>query len=105
MIIFSHLADRLGRKKLYGLELGMIIFALIGLALSSNGTQPKGINLDGNTTGPAQDRAERSSMDLRAAIIFWRVILGVGVGAGISHLRHHSSRIGLLIDLLSVLCW
>ncbi|KAI0017260.1 phosphate permease [Xylariomycetidae sp. FL0641] len=55
---FGYLADALGRKKMYGLELIIIIFATLGQALSSGSP----------------------SVDIVGLIIFWRVLLGVGIG-------------------------
>lgn len=50
---FGALADIVGRKKMYGLELIIIIFATIGQALSS----------------------DSPSMDIIGVIIFWRVLM------------------------------
>ncbi|KAF8985106.1 Inorganic phosphate transporter pho84 [Entomortierella lignicola] len=55
---FGALADRLGRKRMYGVELMIIIVATLGQALSGNGTR----------------------LSLPAALIIWRVIVGVGIG-------------------------
>ncbi|PHH67327.1 hypothetical protein CDD81_91 [Ophiocordyceps australis] len=55
---FGYLADVVGRKRMYGLELIVIIFATLGQALTSG--------------SPA--------CDIIGLIIFWRVILGVGIG-------------------------
>ncbi|OAQ63029.1 inorganic phosphate transporter PHO84 [Pochonia chlamydosporia 170] len=55
---FGMLADLVGRKKMYGLELIVIIFATIGQALTSG--------------SPA--------CDIIGLIIFWRVIMGIGIG-------------------------
>ncbi|KAI9841676.1 MAG: acid phosphatase pho5 [Sclerophora amabilis] len=55
---FGWLADVVGRKKMYGLELMVIIFATLAQALSS--------------ASPA--------MSITGLIIFWRVIMGIGVG-------------------------
>ena len=55
---FGALADMVGRKKMYGLELIVIIFATIGQALTSGSP----------------------SCDIIGLIIFWRVIMGVGIG-------------------------
>ncbi|KAF8941417.1 Inorganic phosphate transporter pho84 [Dissophora ornata] len=55
---FGYLADRLGRKKMYGVELMIIIVATLGQALSGNGYV----------------------LSLPAALIIWRVIVGVGIG-------------------------
>ncbi|KAG5971249.1 acid phosphatase pho5 [Claviceps arundinis] len=55
---FGFLADMVGRKKMYGLELIVIIFATIGQSLTSG--------------SPA--------CDIIGLIIFWRVIMGIGIG-------------------------
>ncbi|KAK3936388.1 major facilitator superfamily domain-containing protein [Diplogelasinospora grovesii] len=55
---FGALADLVGRKRMYGLELIIIIFATLAQALSSGSP----------------------SMDIIGVIIFWRVIMGVGIG-------------------------
>ncbi|KAG0307361.1 Inorganic phosphate transporter pho84 [Dissophora globulifera] len=55
---FGFLADRLGRKKMYGIELMIIIVATLGQALSGNGY----------------------TLSLPAALIVWRVIVGIGIG-------------------------
>lgn len=55
---FGYLADHVGRKKMYGLELILIIFATIGQALASGSP----------------------SVNIVGLIIFWRVLLGVGIG-------------------------
>lgn len=55
---FGIAADLVGRKRMYGLELIVIIFATIGQALTSG--------------SPA--------CDVIGLIIFWRVIMGVGIG-------------------------
>ncbi|KAI1265836.1 phosphate permease [Xylariaceae sp. FL1019] len=55
---FGYLADRLGRKKMYGIELIIIIFATIGQALASGSP----------------------SVNIVGLLIFWRVLMGVGIG-------------------------
>ncbi|CAD6449763.1 597b97e7-5e7a-47e8-b754-21c4182f33cf [Sclerotinia trifoliorum] len=55
---FGVLADIVGRKKMYGLELIIIIFATLAQALASG--------------SPA--------VDIVGIIIFWRVIMGIGIG-------------------------
>lgn len=72
MVVFGHLADRMGRKKLYGLELGIIVFATISIALSSEGYMVT------DAEGHETDR----TMDIYAAITCWRFLLGIGIGAG-----------------------
>ena len=55
---FGYLADVVGRKKMYGLELILIIFATLAQALSSS--------------SPA--------ISVVGLIIFWRVLMGIGIG-------------------------
>lgn len=55
---FGYLADVVGRKKMYGLELIIIIFATLAQALSS----------------------ESAAVSFVGLIIFWRIIMGVGIG-------------------------
>lgn len=55
---FGILADIVGRKRMYGLELILIIFATLAQALSSNAP---GITICG-------------------IIVFWRVLMGIGIG-------------------------
>ncbi|RIB12216.1 major facilitator superfamily domain-containing protein [Gigaspora rosea] len=57
-VLFGWMADRYGRKKVYGIELSIMIAATAGTALSANSF----------------------SMSMFAGIIFWRIILGIGVG-------------------------
>ncbi|KAI4164209.1 MAG: hypothetical protein LQ342_002173 [Letrouitia transgressa] len=55
---FGALADVLGRKRMYGLELIIIIFATLAQSLS----------------------AASPAMSVVGLIIFWRVLMGVGIG-------------------------
>ncbi|KAF9364045.1 Inorganic phosphate transporter pho84 [Mortierella sp. NVP85] len=55
---FGYLADRLGRKRMYGVELMIIIVATLGQSLSGNGY----------------------TLSLPAALIVWRLIVGIGIG-------------------------
>jgi PHS family inorganic phosphate transporter-like MFS transporter len=55
---FGYLADVVGRKRMYGLELIMIIFATLAQALSSPSI----------------------SISFVGLIIFWRVLMGIGIG-------------------------
>ncbi|KAI1358569.1 major facilitator superfamily domain-containing protein [Xylaria arbuscula] len=60
-VLFGFLADRHGRKKIYGLELSIVIVATIGLTTASTGVQ--------------------CSMDVYGWLGFWRTLLGIGLGA------------------------
>src|SRR3982074_2649055 len=55
---FGWLADVVGRKKMYGLELILIIFATLAQALSS----------------------ASQATSVVGVIIFWRVMMGIGIG-------------------------
>ncbi|KIW51991.1 phosphate:H+ symporter [Exophiala xenobiotica] len=55
---FGWLADIVGRKRMYGLELILIIFATLAQALSS----------------------DSPSISVVGVIIFWRVLMGIGIG-------------------------
>ncbi|KAK1594252.1 H+ symporter [Colletotrichum navitas] len=57
-ILFGWLADVFGRRRMYGVELGIIILATMSAALVS----------------PSQ------SVSFTGLMIFWRVIMGVGIG-------------------------
>jgi MFS transporter, PHS family, inorganic phosphate transporter len=57
-LLFGWLADRIGRKRMYGIELIFMIIGSIGQSIAG--------------TGPA--------VEIVGAIIFWRVVMGVGVG-------------------------
>lgn len=74
MIIFGHIADRVGRSALYGFELLIVMAAIGGAAFSSQGyTSP----------GPIADH----SIELNIALIWWRFALGLGIGAEVCRLR------------------
>ncbi len=55
---FGWLADVLGRRKMYGIELTIIIFATLTQALAA----------------PSQ------AMTMTGLLCFWRVIMGIGIG-------------------------
>lgn len=57
-VLFGWLADRVGRKRMYGVELMIIIIATLGSALA----------------------ADSVSTSAWGVLTFWRVILGIGVG-------------------------
>jgi hypothetical protein len=61
-LTFGILADRYGRKRMYGYELIIVVVATVGLALCSKGAQ--------------------SSVNILAWIISWRLLMGIGIGAG-----------------------
>ncbi|KFY60250.1 hypothetical protein V497_03740, partial [Pseudogymnoascus sp. VKM F-4516 (FW-969)] len=60
-LIFGFLADRYGRRKLYGFELIVVIFGTLGVAQSSAGYN--------------------HSMSILSWMMFWRFFVGLGIGA------------------------
>jgi PHS family inorganic phosphate transporter-like MFS transporter len=58
MLLFGWLADRLGRRKMYGVELAIIVIATLAQSLT----------------------APSVSMTFTGLIIFWRVVMGIGIG-------------------------
>lgn len=57
-VLFGWLADKLGRKRMYGLELIIILVGTFGQSISG--------------TGPG--------LAVLGPLIFWRVIMGIGIG-------------------------
>lgn len=57
-VVFGWLADKLGRKRMYGLELIIILVGTFGQSISGSG----------------------SGLAVLGPIIFWRGVMGVGVG-------------------------
>ncbi|KNG84811.1 inorganic phosphate transporter [Aspergillus nomiae NRRL 13137] len=60
-ILFGIAADIWGRRKMYGLELIVLIFSTLGMSMSSSG--------------------KYDSMSIIGVLLFWRFFMGVGVGA------------------------
>jgi PHS family inorganic phosphate transporter-like MFS transporter len=60
-VAFGFAADVLGRRKMYGLELVIVIVGTMLMILSSNG--------------------EKNSMAIGGWLITWRVVMGLGIGA------------------------
>ncbi|POR39609.1 Repressible high-affinity phosphate permease [Tolypocladium paradoxum] len=58
MIVFGWLADAVGRRRMYGIELAIIIFGTFSCALVSSSP----------------------SISASGLLIFWRVLMGVGIG-------------------------
>lgn len=70
MLVMGHLADRSGRKRWYGVELGVIIVATIGVVQSSEGFMVL-----------ASDGTYQHSMDIYSWIAWWRFMIGFGIGS------------------------
>ncbi|OTB14874.1 hypothetical protein K445DRAFT_61970 [Daldinia sp. EC12] len=61
MLLFGYLADRYGRKAVYGLELSIVVVATVGMTTASSG--------------------HMNSMNVYGWVGFWRTMLGIGLGA------------------------
>lgn len=59
-LAFGFLADKNGRKKMYGIELVLLIGSTLGVVMCSTGTH--------------------HSMSVLAWLIWWRTMVGIGVG-------------------------
>lgn len=57
-LLFGWLADRIGRKRMYGFELIIIILATLAQALASNSP----------------------SISITGILVFWRILMGIGIG-------------------------
>ncbi|KAI8332470.1 phosphate:H+ symporter [Chlamydoabsidia padenii] len=57
-LAFGYLADRVGRKRMYGVELIIIIIGTIGQSLAGDG----------------------SAVSFWGIMVFWRVVVGIGIG-------------------------
>ncbi|OJJ50120.1 hypothetical protein ASPZODRAFT_89971 [Penicilliopsis zonata CBS 506.65] len=60
-IVFGVAADIWGRRKMYGLELVILVFSTLGVAMASSGAE--------------------NSMSIIAVLLFWRLVMGIGLGA------------------------
>lgn len=57
-VVFGHLADRIGRRQMYGIELVIMILTTTAQAIIG-------------TSG---------AINVTAVIVFWRIFLGIGIG-------------------------
>lgn len=65
----GHSVDRAGRKRLYGVELAIVIVATFGVIQASDGLMVQ----SGDTL--------EHSMDIYSWLTWWRSLLGFGIGA------------------------
>lgn len=79
---FGFLADIVGRKKMYGLELIIIIFATVAQSLTSGS----------------------AALSLTGTIIFWRVLMGIGIGGGTLQELQQSIIVRMLTNLQTIHC-
>jgi PHS family inorganic phosphate transporter-like MFS transporter len=98
MLVFGHLADKFGRKRLYGLELIIIFIATIGIAFSSDGFMfPASSNVPSQNV--SKDYSYYRTMNVFDEVTTWRAVLGVGIGAG----RHMQTAITCATPWLTIL--
>jgi PHS family inorganic phosphate transporter-like MFS transporter len=57
-VVFGYMADWIGRKRMYGIELIIILAATLAQSLTASST----------------------SLSLVGAMVFWRVVMGIGIG-------------------------
>ncbi|KAK4901719.1 hypothetical protein LTR27_001491 [Elasticomyces elasticus] len=67
MLVFGYLADRYGRRSLYGIELYIVIFSTLLIAQAS--------------AGYGDFESGDHSMSIYAMLLAWRFMMGVGIGA------------------------
>jgi len=67
-LLFGYLADRFGRRSLYGIELIIVIISTAGLLQCSNGYSDIGRN--------------QHTWSINGWLLFWRTVMGLGIGAG-----------------------
>lgn len=79
MILFGVLGDIYGRRKMYGIELIVLIVGNVGVLMSSNGFAT-GDGLNG-------------SMDIESWLIFFRFVSGIGIGGDVSFPCDAKSRV------------
>ncbi|PKS13143.1 hypothetical protein jhhlp_000485 [Lomentospora prolificans] len=92
MLTVGHLADRAGRKRLYGFELCILIIATIGMVQAGEGFMYQlddGIKYEG-------------SMNMYAWIAWWRTTLGYGIGAEATEWASTESRGTMLAAVKSM---
>ena len=75
MISFGVLADKFGRRKLYGIVLMILIGGTLGLVMSSPGYTP--LNQIEGMNPLEIDWTKTGSMNIVGWLIFWRFVSGM----------------------------
>ena len=83
MLLFGFLGDIYGRRKMYGLELIILIIGTVGVLMSSAGYVP--INRLSGVKPEAVDWGTYGSMDIQSWLLVWRFVSGVGIGGDVSN--------------------
>ena len=76
MLVFGVAGDRWGRRKMYGIELSLLILGTIGVVMSSPGYSP----VNNAVTGQDVDWGSYGSMDVLSWLNFFRFVSGCGIG-------------------------
>lgn len=79
MLFMGHFADRAGRKRLYGVELAVVIVATFGVIQASDGLMV----YKSPAAQPNTDLLH--SMDIYSWLTWWRSLLGFGIGAEVRY--------------------
>lgn len=85
MIVFGFAGDRYGRRKMYGIELLLLILGTMGVVMSSPGYSP--VNNAVTDSGEHVDWGSFGSMNVISWIIFFRFVSGCGIGGDVSPLQ------------------
>jgi MFS family permease len=78
MLFFGLTADIFGRRKMYGLELILLMAGTIGVVMSSTGYVP--LDQVNPENLESIDYGSFGSMNIHSWLLFWRFISGVGIG-------------------------
>lgn len=77
-LLFGWLADRVGRRKVYGWELLVLIAGITGVLMSSPGYAYPSTSL--SKQPETVDWTSEGSMNVVGWLIWWRFVTGVGIG-------------------------
>ena len=78
MVCFGFLADHLGRRKIYGLEIILLMIGTMGVVTTSAGYVP--LDQVSSQDLGSVDYSSFGAMNIQAWFLLWRFISGVGVG-------------------------
>lgn len=76
MVIFGIAGDRYGRRKMYGIELLLLILGTIGVVMSSPGYSP----VNNAVSAKEVDWGTYGSINILSLLLFFRFVSGCGIG-------------------------
>ena len=82
MLLFGVLGDIYGRRKMYGLELIILIIGTVGVLMSSTGYVP--LNKLSGIQPETVDWGSYGSMNIQSWLLLWRFVTGIGIGGDVS---------------------